>query len=232
MKKAILAWFAVGMMMLGVASTSEAVLIQSEPIQTNPASTENMWGYSYKQDSSLPDGAGFYVTSTAQFADATHYGYVTGNYLAYPYDVFYSGGASDFKTVHVMETYIKSSSGQSMNLQFGGDDGHALFVDGVFVDGGGFGVTNTPTLNLAANTAYHLQFVGTNYAGPWAFVIGLNNGDTGPFASIDTLAGITMNADANQLAPAPVPEPGTMMLLGLGMAGLAVYGKRRMNKEG
>jgi len=31
--------------------------------------------------------------------------------------------------------------------------------------------------------------------------------------------------------PAPVPEPGTMMLLGIGMLGLAVYGKRRMNKQ-
>ncbi|MFZ4858032.1 MAG: PEP-CTERM sorting domain-containing protein [Desulfuromonadaceae bacterium] len=31
--------------------------------------------------------------------------------------------------------------------------------------------------------------------------------------------------------PAPVPEPGTMALLGLGMLGMAVYGKRRMNKE-
>jgi hypothetical protein len=31
--------------------------------------------------------------------------------------------------------------------------------------------------------------------------------------------------------PAAVPEPGTMMLLGMGMLGLAVYGKRRMNKE-
>lgn len=28
-----------------------------------------------------------------------------------------------------------------------------------------------------------------------------------------------------------VPEPGTMLLLGIGMLGLAIYGKRRMNKE-
>lgn len=30
---------------------------------------------------------------------------------------------------------------------------------------------------------------------------------------------------------APVPEPGTMMLLGFGMLGLAIFGKRRMNRE-
>ncbi len=47
--------------------------------------------------------------------------------------------------------------------------------------------------------------------------------------SYDLTATITL--DSLDRGTAPVPEPGTMMLLGLGMAGLAVYGKRRMNKE-
>lgn len=34
-----------------------------------------------------------------------------------------------------------------------------------------------------------------------------------------------------QIDTTPVPEPGTMMLLGFGMLGLAIYGKRRMNKD-
>jgi hypothetical protein len=32
-------------------------------------------------------------------------------------------------------------------------------------------------------------------------------------------------------APISTPEPGTMVLLGIGMLGLAIYGKRRTNKE-
>lgn len=38
-----------------------------------------------------------------------------------------------------------------------------------------------------------------------------------------------MNIKANDISP--VPEPGTMVLLGAGMLGLAIFGKRRMNRE-
>lgn len=38
-------------------------------------------------------------------------------------------------------------------------------------------------------------------------------------------------ADNIAVGVAPVPEPGTMMLLGLGIFGLAIFGKRRLNKD-
>lgn len=38
--------------------------------------------------------------------------------------------------------------------------------------------------------------------------------------------------DVDAVGVSPVPEPGTMMLLGLGMAGVAIYGKRRKNSKG
>ncbi|MDD2900211.1 MAG: PEP-CTERM sorting domain-containing protein [Desulfuromonadaceae bacterium] len=54
-----------------------------------------------------------------------------------------------------------------------------------------------------------------------------------PF-SLTMIATMTVNpysAASFDNTVAPVPEPGTMMLLGMGMLGMAVYGKRRMNKE-
>lgn len=53
-----------------------------------------------------------------------------------------------------------------------------------------------------------------------AHIADYNGGNSAKFAT-----------DRPSVPENPVPEPGTMMLLGFGMLGLAVYGKRRMNKN-
>ncbi len=84
--------------------------------------------------------------------------------------------------------------------------------------------------NSALSTLYGLQVLGDNgnpaiYDGTFnlSFFTSNDNNLSDGFSSSRLLSGDLTNA--------VVPEPGTMMLFGMGMLGLAVYGKRRMNKE-
>lgn len=49
------------------------------------------------------------------------------------------------------------------------------------------------------------------------------------FAVRSMLVDNPSNPDAYHVMAAPVPEPGTVLLLGIGCIGLAIYGKRRQN---
>ncbi|MDD2900247.1 MAG: PEP-CTERM sorting domain-containing protein [Desulfuromonadaceae bacterium] len=85
---------------------------------------------------------------------------------------------------------------------------------------------------------------GSNYWGYGGYSISGNTFSghefNGILQLIGTYSSLTFDISPNEYwhgfnigtdsTSAPVPEPGTMALLGLGMAGLAVYGKRRNNK--
>ncbi len=79
-------------------------------------------------------------------------------------------------------------------------------------------VINGQFLILTGKGLFNITGNGTDYEetyGDWLF----STQDNGQ-------ANLTFSASSTT-----VPEPGTMMLLGLGIFGLAIFGKRRMNKD-
>ena len=77
------------------------------------------------------------------------------------------------------------------------------------------------------NFSYDLSFLGTDINSVKYLGFVVSSDLTGNFSNPD----FPSSPDSFHVAVAPVPEPGTMMLLGLGIFGLAIFGKRRMNKN-
>jgi len=203
---------------------AQAVVVQNTPILSSPASADGLWAYSYDAgpNASIVNAASF-ATTTAHYSGAVSQGYV-GDSGTSDFDLWDSGGLSDSRTTHVFSTYIKSSLNQSITTRVGGDDGHSIFIDGIFDVGGGFGVSAVSTLNMVANTVYFLEVVNYNFGGPWLHAFGEWNGSA-YINDLRNIANISMNADG---VFASVPEPTTIVLLSIGLFALG-FNRRQRN---
>jgi len=193
-----------------------ASLLTLEPIQTAPTSTKDLWGYSYKTGVSLSSNQ--YISNISLVSGAVHQGYVTGNtHSNTSVDYFTSNGVSgNNNTAHVFSTYIMSTINQSLSFAFDGDDGHALFLDNVFLSGGGYSIDAYATIAMIANVPYDLTLVGSNAGGPWSWWL----------RGLPDATNVLMDATGDFDTSGAVPEPATLLLISLGLIGI-----RRVRKQ-
>ena len=210
--KKVLGVLITGLLLLTISSVALAVPVQSETPILNPASTENLWAYSYQENATYITSARTdWVRAGDPYTSAVFQGYVTGasGNWSPANDSFNSSGYSDYRTVHVFDTYITSSIDQIVTFKAGGDDGHSIFIDDSFMAGAGYSYTAIANLSMVANTQYKLTFIGDNYSGPYGWWFNMSgDGWGGP---VSAASYVSMDATAG---PAPVPEPSTILLLG------------------
>ncbi len=108
-------------------------------------------------------------------------------------------------TIRIFRTYVISDFSQSIPIHLGADDGHSIYLDGVFLGGGGFGVPVNVIVPLTAGVPHQLELLGYNGPGPWQLVFRRQDG--AEFA----------NTPGVHISTQQVPEPcsSTFMTLGV-----------------
>ncbi len=144
-----------------------------------------------------------YVPVRSDYSNAVFQGYVVSPPNG-TWGAFYFGADS----IYIFRTNVLSSVHQTIPLLFGGDDGHAVYVNGVFQGGGPFNTATSFDLELTAGMPVQLELAGYNGPGGWVF--GLYRQDN-RLRLVDT-PGVTINAS---------PEPRGMFLVAIGLAGIA-----------
>jgi len=117
-------------------------------------------------------------------------------------------------TPNVIVTQALSYSYSGVGTTISGD----VLINGNSVSGIASTITgNGALIGAGAITTSGLATIGNSFS--LAELVTVNLGSSPASVSFDSLVTV-----------APVPEPGTMVLLGAGLLGLAIFGKRRMNQ--
>ncbi len=169
---------------------------------------DNSWAYSELPGAGHGESISYFPTTYAEYQSAIFQGYVTYNNGG---SSFYGSG---FDSIQVFGTYVRSNFDMNLALTAGGDDGHSIFVNHVFVGGAGFGPAVDHTLSLQANQPVLVELVGYNGPGNWVF--GLR--ETVTDSILENVPGIHISADGSFPA---VPEPSTLVLSSIVLGMLA-----------
>jgi hypothetical protein len=180
---------------------------------SNPAGA---WKYYEKAGGGNSD-INFVPNQTAAAAGATFQSYIHPDPALSAIiggDGFNGNGVN---SLQFFQTFIQSTVNQSITFTIIGDDGHSLFINDVFQNGGGFGSIIDVTLNMQAGQIYKLELAGNNGPSVWQFGIGQVNPNRNPAVhpllggTVESVPNLRINAEG-AFAPLDAPEPGSMAL--------------------
>jgi hypothetical protein len=176
----------------------------------------------------LPSNTGAITIANVGTVNNVNFGAVSGNeYTSIPND--FTVATTEFVVQNLTKstkTITLDLSGSLSNLPILGLSPNAIVTqDLTFL-----------TASVAPITA-DFQINGSSaFGGAQGFGISYGLSTIDSLSTYDEIISVTLAGQSkigiyDSVSVDPVPEPGTMMLLGVGMLGLAIYGKRRMNKE-
>lgn len=186
-------------MITALLATVDAAIFHPDDVFTD--TPEGSWSYSELLNAGQGESTTYFPTTVAEFAAATFQGYVT-------YDPAVSGlgwTGSAVDSIQVFTTFATSSSDITIPVVLGGDDGHSLFVDGVFIGGGGFSVPVYADLVLTATVPRRIDLVGHNGPGNWVWGFGERDSNGDILRTIDEVPGVQIHASTCSCSPWSAP---------------------------